>query len=279
MNKRILTSAGTAVLAACAMMQSYTSPRVLDRPPYYDTYEDFGVPQGSAVGHLPIRVDAAAVPGERDRAVLAPLLDAMNGYLDTAGWSVKLPSAPSPATGAPWAYVGSERGLHERTNLASDSAAQPVMVIRSLGPSRTWVERLRPIADRQNVGYVLVISLGPGEYYVRQLRGLTFRKELELGTGYRVPVGWLNDLDHPVQVLHLTGLLLTRDGKVLRAGAEGIIAKRPNFLRTVVGIQNPLTEDDINSVLTSLRRDDLEGHPLAWQVALQNLVRQLIGAP
>jgi hypothetical protein len=275
----LLISVGTAGLAACATLRSYSSPRVLERPPYYDTYSDFSVPEGAAVGHLPIRVDAVAVPDQRGRAALAPLLDAMNTYLDTARWSTRLESAPSPVTETPWVYVGSERGLHQRTNLPSDSAAMPVMVIRSLGPSRRWAERLRDIADRQKVAYVLVINLGGGEYYLRQLGGLTFRKELELGTGYRVPVGWLNALDQPVHVLHLTGLLLTRDGKVLRAGAEGIIAKRPNFLRTVVGIENPLTEDDIASVLTSLRRDDLEGQPLAWQVALQTLVRQLLGGP
>ena len=266
------------MLAACASMQSFTSARVLERPPYYDTYADFSTPQGGAVGHLPIGVDVAEMPGAGGRALLAPLLEAMNTYLDTAGWSVKLAAAASPA-GAPWAYVGSGRGLQERSHVAGDSASLSVMVIRSVGPSRNWADRLRPIADRQHVSYVLAISLGPAEYYIRRLPGLTFRKELELGTGYRVPVGWLNDLGRSVPVLHLTGLLLTLDGKVLRAGAEGIMAKRRTFLGTMLSIQNALTEDDINSVLTSLRRDDLEGHPLVWQVALQNLVRQLLGAP
>jgi hypothetical protein len=272
----ILTSASGAALAACAMMQSYSSLRVLERPPYYDSYLDLSVPQGTAVGHLPIRVDAAEVLDARGRAVLVPLLDAMNSYLDAAGWSARLDSVPTRTGGAPWAYVGSERRLRERTHLAGDSTKRREVVIQFLGPSERWAARLRAIADSQRVAYVLAISIGPAEYYLHQRGGLSFRKELELGTGYRVPVGWLNDLDEPVQVLHLTGLLLTREGKVVRAGAEGIIAKRPNFFRSVAGIENLLTEADIASVLTSVRRDDLEGQPLAWQVALTNLVSQLL---
>lgn len=274
----VLASAAAVATAGCAYMQSYTNSRVLKRPPYYDTYGGFVSPGSSGVGHLGVGVDAAEVPDQRERAVLAPLQEAMNGYLDTAGWSVKLDAAPPPA-GAPWAYVGSARGLHARSNLPADTATGPVMVMRALGPSRRWADGLRQISARRQVSVVLAINLGWSEYYVRQRGALSPRKELDLGSGYRVDVGWFTDLDRPVRVLQLTGLLLGTDGKVLRSGAEGIAVQHSSLVERAVGAESEIGESDVTTILTTLRRDDLEGHPLVWQVALRNLVGNLLGAP
>jgi len=267
--------------SGCATMRSYSHPRALVGAPYYHSYTGVRVPEGSVVAHLPIGIDETAGPGGRKRSMLVPLLDAMNGFLDAAGWSTRLDSAPAPETEAPWAYVGSAPGLAERRGSGgwSDESPSAGMVIQIASPSRRWAERLRALAARQQADFVLVIALGPGEYYLRQRGGLSLRKELQLGTGYTVPVAWLNAVDQPIQVLHLTGLLLSRDGTVLRAGAEGIIAKQPSFALSLLHLQNPLTESDVASILASLHREDLDGQPLVWQVALENLVRQLLGRP
>ena len=273
-----LVLSGLAVaLSGCATMQSLSSARELDGAPYYLTYAEFRAPDSDGVAHLPIRVDASAGLGNQRSRMLVPLVDAMNGYLDAAGWSTRLDSTPLPEREAPRAYVGRAPGLS--VGGAGESDDPTAMVIQTASPSRRWAERLRALAERQHAGVVLVIAIGPGEYYLHQRGGLSLRKELQLGTGYTVPVGWLNAVDQPIWVLHLTGLLLSADGKVLRAGAEGIVAKQPSLALSVVHLSNPLTEGDVASVLASLHREDLDGQPLAWQVALQNLVRQLLGRP
>lgn len=255
-----------ASLAGCATMQSFSARQELVHAPYYRTYAAFSLPEGAAIGHLPVELDyQAEVTGSA--RVLTPLLEAIDDYLGAAGWSTLLDAAPSSNAQAPWAYVGSAAGLNARTRLLADTAVRPVMVIQTLAPSRRWAEQLRTIADRHHVEAVLAIFLGPADYFLHQQRGTALGKELELGTGYATPVEWLDDPDQPVEVLHLTGLLLSRDGVVLRAGAEGIMAKR---------IASPLTEQDVVSALVSLRRDDLPGQPLAWRVALETLVRQLL---
>lgn len=280
MKRTALRLAIFAALAGCATMQTFSTRQELERAPYYQTYADFSIPEGAAIGHLPIRMDNQAdVIGSA--RVLAPLLDAMNRYLDAAGWTTKLLATPSARFQAPWAYVGSAAGLNARTHLLADSAIHPVMVIQALGPSRNWANELRTIADQQHLEGVLVIALGPADHFLREhrereRRDVERRKELELGTGYVLPVEWLNAADHPVQVLQITGLLLSRDGTVLRAGAEGIFAKRPAFDRSVVNLAFALTDEDVASIVSSLRRDDLPGQPLAWQVALEHLVRQLL---
>ncbi len=278
-------------LAGCATMQSFTPRQELERAPYYRTYADFSVPEAAAIGHLPIRPDYQAdITGGTD--ALAPLVDSMNAYLDAAGWTTRLDWAP-PKAQAPWAYVGTAAGLNARTHLLADSAIHRVMVIQALAPSRNWASQLQAAADRQHIEGVLVVTLGPGDYFLREPDAYRDRrdddrnrpgdardrrersKELELGTGYTLPIEWLNAADQPVPVLHLTGLLLSRDGTVLRAGAEGILAKRPSFRRMVPGADAALTPDDVSAAMT-LRRDDLPGQPLAWRVALENLVRQLL---
>jgi hypothetical protein len=67
-----------------------------------------------------------------------------------------------------------------------------------------------------------------------------------------------------------------RDGRAIRIGAEGIVAHRTRLLVSGIGGQELLRDEDVAQVRT-LRRDDLPGRPLAWQVALRQLVAQLTG--
>ena len=290
MKSTTLLLAPAAVLAGCATMQSFTARQELDRSPYYQTYAGFSVPANAAIAHLPIRTDYQALVTS-STAALAPLVDSMNARLDAAGWTTRLDWA-APTAQAPWAYVGTAAGLNARTHLLADSAVHRVMVIQALAPSRNWAGQLQAAADRQHVEGVLVIAVGPGDYFLREQDAYRDRRDdargrpdegrrerfkmLDLGTGYTLPIEWLNGADQPIPVVQVTGLLLSRDGTVLRAGAEGILAKRPAFEHTALTMDDHLTDEDVAAALT-LRRAELPGQPLAWQVALENLVRQLLG--
>jgi len=68
--------------------------------------------------------------------------------------------------------------------------------------------------------------------------------------------------------------LVDRDGKALRIGAEGFVARRTRLLVSAVGGQELLGDEDVRAARTA-RREDLPGAPLAWQVALRRLVSSL----
>jgi len=288
MNSRcVLLPLSVLLLSGCASLTGYLGRRPFAHGPYYHTWSRHSVPDSAVIAHLPIQFDiiAAELPPDGAR-MLEPLLSAMNGYLDGAGWSTRLDSAPSPPDEAPWAYVGTSTSLAGveaarhffSVDVAMETGAE--MVIQAKQPSRRWRAQLAAIAAAQHADYVLVISLGAAEYYPRSRRFPSLRMAVDLGTGNTVPVSWLTNSDVPVPVIHLMGLLLSRDGRVLRAGAEGLVVKEPNFLLSAfLHAQNPLTEGDVASLLASRHREDIEGQPLAWEVALRNLVRQLLGKP
>jgi len=79
-----------------------------------------------------------------------------------------------------------------------------------------------------------------------------------------------------VAVVQLTGALVGRDGRAVRIGAEGLMAKRSNILLSAVGGEMLVSDDDV-ARLRTLQREDLPGQPLVWKVALRHLVSQLVG--
>jgi len=80
-----------------------------------------------------------------------------------------------------------------------------------------------------------------------------------------------------VHVLCVSGALIDENGKVVRAGAEGILSEDSPFWAQSIGARKELDTDSVLRLLEQERRDDLAGRPLKWQVALENLVAQLIG--
>jgi len=63
----------------------------------------------------------------------------------------------------------------------------------------------------------------------------------------------------------------------VRAGAEGILARDTPFAAQVFDVARDVDERTLGRVLTHERREDLPGDPLAWEVALDNLLAQLRG--
>lgn len=142
-------------------------------------------------------------------------------------------------------------------------------------PSPEWTAWARDAMTRAGVGRALVITLEVGQMLPRQT-GLRGNKEVELGTGHVASLPWLTSLETPVSILQLTGALVDLDGRAVRIGAEAFLAMRTPFLVSAMRAQAVLRDEDVADV-RSRRRDDLPGRPLAWQVALRQLVRQLSG--
>jgi len=142
-------------------------------------------------------------------------------------------------------------------------------------PSREWIDWIGTTLDSASHDNALLITLELGQYWPRQ-KGLSLGKEVRLGSDYAVGVPWLTSLERPVAVVQLTGALVGRDGRAIRIGAEGMLAKRSHIVVSALGAQSLVTDEDVERLRT-LRRDDLPNQPLVWQVALRNLVSQLTG--
>ena len=142
-------------------------------------------------------------------------------------------------------------------------------------PSREWSAWLQDVSRENNVARTLVVTLEVGQHLLTQ-SGWRGGKEVHLGTGHVVKLPWLTSLETPVSVLQLTGAVVQPDGTVQRIGAEGFLAVRSNLLVSAIGAQALVTDGDVERART-LRRDDLPGSPLAWQVALRHLVAGLTG--
>ncbi len=140
-------------------------------------------------------------------------------------------------------------------------------------PSPEWTQWFAEETTNSGVEYAVVISVEIGEYLVRQ-RGLTGAKSVELGSNYVQALPWLTSLEQAVQVVQLTGALVGRDGKAIRIGAEGIVAKRTSIAASGVGLTALISDADV-AAIRSLRRSDLPGEPLAWKEALRSLLREL----
>ena len=280
--RRTAIAALVAVSGACAgsTLQSGVGDRLIAHPPYYA-----GQRLDSAlarVGHLPVSYQ----PGASQDALFDPtggagtpiwqLLAEMNAYLNALGKSLPLTSAVEEPRGRPDVRFGCE------TDAAGDCERDEAFDVRSpqlhlsiARPRREWVTWLNNALDGARVSHALMLTLEVGQYWTRQ-RNLRGSKEVELGTDYVVSVPWLTSLETPVSVLQLTGALVDGEGRAIRIGAEGMLARRTNLLLSSEGGQVLITDEDV-AALRALRRDDLPQRPLVWQVALSHLVAELTG--
>lgn len=268
---------------AGATIGSGVGDRLLSHPPHYAGASGPG--QAEAVGHVPLEYrtpegePASFGPGQGSDGPLAGLLGEMNAYLAELGLTVPI-QATGPVPGTPPDVLfgcdpdpfgdcaGPEDGHIDR-----DSPRMRLAVAR---PSSDWTAWFASGLEDAGAASGLLLTLETADYWVRQ-KNWRGQKEVELGTGYSVDVPWLTSLDDPVSVLQLTGALIGPDGKAIRIGAEGLIARRTPLLLSAVGVQALITDDDVEALRTA-RREDLPGRPLVWQVALRTLVAELTGS-
>jgi hypothetical protein len=200
----------------------------------------------------------------------------MNAYLDSIAASAKLSPKSAEVGTAPDVHFGCVPAPVGGDCLGDGDADSNHQLQLSVSrPSQDWIGWLGTALDSVSRDKALIITLELGQYWPRQ-KGFGLGKEVRLGSDYTVGVPWLTSLEQPVAVVQLTGALVGRDGRAIKIGAEGMLAKRTHIALSAIGAQSLVTDEDI-ARLRTLRRDDLAGQPLVWQVALRNLVSQLTG--
>lgn len=215
----------------------------------------------------------------RREAEFAPILAAVNADLQGRSCCVFVASPTLPA-GAPQVYVGSAIG-----EFAPPEAGQqvfphddfPPMVLHLRRPSVAWQQALTDLLAREGASHAVVVSLAVSQY--PKGREGVFGKKVVLGTGHEEPIRFLTAEDKLLEVLQFTGVLVDAQGRVVRAGAEGILARDTPFAAQVFDVGKVLDDRTLEQVLTVERRADLAGNPLKWEVALGNLLAGLGADP
>ena len=229
---------------------------------------------------VPVALDpelANSLSYGRRAGEFAPIVAALNGALDEQSCCRLLTAAALPS-GAPRVYVGSADGefappeAHEQV-LPHDQF--PPMVLHVRRPTAAWQQAMAGLLARESATHAILVSLGVSQY--PKGREGTFGKKVVLGTGHEEPVRFLTAEDKLLEVLQLTGVLVNAQGQVVRAGAEGILARDTPFAAQVFDVEKTLDDRTLQAVLTIERRKDLPGEPMKWQAALDNLLWQLRG--
>jgi len=269
------------LFAGCAgVFKGFRSSKtkIMKKAPYYDGKK---ITVNGNVGLFPVEMDVrlyrAYFESERKHA-LEPLMDAIDETAVGFDNIVLLNFIDLPPEQAPDIYMGNADAFNSPASRSGsrEEDEDNEMVLYRYSPSSAWKDSLMARAGQNNVDCFLYITVGFSEYFLR-MKNLLGSKELQLGTGYSIPSKWLTDLDMPAEVLHVTGALLDKDGKILRSGAEGIIAKKTGFLKSLIDVQDLISDEEIANLLNNDRREDLPGTPLKWEAAMQNLVAQLLG--
>ena len=279
--RRIRRVRSLAILATWAAITATSAPAAttrgsFDRPPFYH-----GKLPASArpVAHVTVsfRDEPASLdPTPAKSAALAGVLDSLRAELGRLGLTRPLAGGDAPSSEDLSIRFGVERGgfNEDGSPRAPDEIATKEprrMNFEVEGPGRAWKEFATKAAG-DDVRAILVVQLGFSEQWVRQT-SWKGTKSIEIGSGRASPVPWLTSLDDPVQVLQLTGAIVTPSGKVHRVGAEGLLARRTGMVASSLGAQEVLTEED----LAALQATGPGGVPV-WRAALKELVSRLLAA-
>ena len=291
----LLPAAFTLFFGACAStgatINSGVGERFLDEPPYR---AGGAVAPTASIMRLPISYQQGAEqsaifdPSGKPGSPMAALLAEMNAFADSlvsgrlgsSGIVAVLPAGTPPNVqfGCVTDALGDCADPDEAgPAVRSSSTEQPRMRLAVGRPSREWIESNAQALQRAGAELALVLTLETGQYWITR-EGWANRKSLQLGTGYTVRLPWLTSLEAPISVLQLTGALVGPDGKAVRIGAEGLIAKRTGIIASGFGMQALISDEDVEQLRT-MRRDDLPGQPLVWQVAVRHLIADLTGRP
>ena len=258
--------------ALAAAAHAATSRGDFDRAPYYDGK----VPENlERVVHVAVafRAEPAALDPSPSRSpALASLVDSLHAELGRLGRTRLVEPAFDGARG-PDVHFGCRRGGVGQDGIPLgpseiDGREPRRMAFEIEAGTKAWRERLGTAAEEAHA--VLVVQLGFGDYWVRQ-KDWKGGKQVDLGTGRAFPITWLTSLDDPVQVLQLTAALVSVQGKVLRLGAEAILARRTGMMASMAGAQEVLTEEDLAALWSSP-----PDAPPPWRAALHSLVSQML---
>jgi hypothetical protein len=282
---RGLSLSSFALLFAACAGSTFNSGVGTSFPKHAPYYAGASVAGGGArIAHLPISYQRGATqpaifePSGGSGTAVGALLAEMNAYLDSLGATVRVTAAGTPPGAAPDVQFGCETDASGECVDAQGSVNegdQRLLTLAVARPSPEWVAWTASALDGAQATSALVLTLEVAQHWPRQ-KNFRGDKEMELGSGYTVSLPWLTSLDKPISVLQLTGALMGHDGKAIRIGAEGLLARRTSLMLSAAGVQALISDDEVQQVRT-LRRTDLAGQPLVWQVALRNLVAELTG--
>ena len=268
-----------------------TSTHQKDKPPYYHGKRPDG---GAVIGWTPITTPTVRAAftsrGDAPSGAMLELLDTLNTRLaELMGPSPRVDSADvatllAVKSGAPEIIFGCEpefAGEAARVGKWYHSAGCKEPEDKNQGlhnalivqnPSKQWREKAAAVMQQDSTSYLLILSLRIGDQYPWSgWRG----KGVRLGTGYDAELPWLSAVDKPVTVVQLVGTVVNREGKVVRSGAEGLLASKPGGLTFLLGGQQAVSDAQLAELLVATRREEMPGKPLAWEVALRTLVSEL----
>jgi hypothetical protein len=271
-----------ASLSGCAALDemSVAQTRRLDAGEFYVDLGDGVRRQVEPAVLVPVTLDPelAASLGYGQRAgEFGPIASAMDQALQGMT-CCRYVAAPALPAGAPWVYVGSATGEFAPAEAAEQVLPHdqfPPMVMHVRKPSPAWSQAMAALLTREGAQYAVAVTLAVTQY--PKGREGFFGKKVVLGTGYEERIEFLTAEDKLLEVLQLTGVLVDAQGRVVRAGAEGILARDTPFAAQVFDVSKVLDDRTLERVLTQERRKDLPGDPPKWKVALGNLVAQLRG--
>ena len=277
----VLSSAACATTGAT--FGSGVGDATREHAPYYAASD--ATAESARIAHMPVSYQRGGSqspvmdPKDGPGTPIAALVAEMNAYLDSL--SATTPLAAPVAGTAPDVRFGCDvdaTGDCVARDASGALGRKGTTMNLDVGrPSARWVTEATAAMHRAGATSALVVTLEVGQYLPKQ-EGARGTKSVELGTGYTVELPWATSLETPVSVLQVTGVRVGRDGKAVSIGAEGILAQRTSLGVSAIGGQALITDEQVERART-LRRDDLPGHPLAWQVALRNLVAGLAERP
>lgn len=289
--QRMIVVMAAALLTGCATAgatwRSGVGDAFLEHPPWYAGVDPSRVAQDTGeIAHVAVVYQRGATqPATFEPPAGSPqlrgLLADLNRFLDSLGVSRPMVGSWPADAVPPDVRFGCipENGVPGNDCAERGDSAlgrgQQLMQLSVGRPSSSWIQWLNARPGEAGRGATLVVTLELGQYLPRQ-EGVAGTKVVELGTNHRERLPWLTSLETPVSVIQLTAALVDRDGRAMRIGAEGFHARRTRLPVSAIGAQELFTDDDVRAAREA-RREDLTGTPLAWQVALRELVQRVTG--
>ena len=180
-----------------------------------------------------------------------------------------MPYVTVDGTGSPEAAFGNVSMFADENKCREKGLKKTDHIFVITQPSRRWQARWAA----RNTGYAIWIQVGVSVYKSR-----SDRREIQLGTGYRMRVPWLPSQDCQVPVVQIVGAVLNPHGRIIRVGAEAFYLDEGTCLNTLQELAECIEYKDVFHILTEHRRKDRVRYPMAWQVALDHLMNGLVPA-
>lgn len=250
--------------SVCSWDFRESNTSVFHRVPYYRNFvRKLRKPVPEKTGILQVSIEKS-LNDPRMRPSLQKLVDIMNEYLKNQ-------------TMAQFMDSSNLKPLNDITVKihARDENKKPNMGIYTLGPRKSWRNELRELCKSNNLENTIYMQIDIQDYWPHESN--TFSPSLiVLGSGYQLTIPPLT-LGRTMKVLHISGALINKNGKILRAGAEGIAAAIPESIPdSVILFRNYFNAEMIEKIISHKKRTDISGEPPAWQIALHNLLAGLM---